>query len=276
MTPEEKNRESHLRRLAHKQGYRIQKSRAAISDDNQGGYRIVKSGWIDWIAAGDKYDMHLEDIENYLDYKKYHDPFASVAIIHGKHTLHAWEYYKKVYESIPCKHRLKILIDEIYSDRAFDIEEFFEYLEDILENETQDQFDARISAARKRIGHLLKEDMITIYRGVTEKSLCSDDALSWTYDKDVARWFALRFVDTGITKRPQILTAQVHVSDILDVLEDTNEKEVVIVPPNLCGFLYDEQSEDISYDKEFMQEFLQKRAAHQKELMDSYINEECG
>ncbi len=272
MIQEEKNRESRIRRLAHNQGYSIEKSRAAISGNNLGGYRVIR-GQYGRAEAGDKYNMSLEDVEKYLDYKKYHAPFASVAIRHGKHTLHAWEYYKKVYGNIPPRHRLKILLDEIYSYRAFDIEEFFEYLEDILKNETQEQFDARINTTRKRIGHLLNENMITVFRGSTENSLSSDDALSWTYDKDVARWFALRFVDVGFTKRPQILTAQVDVSDILDVLEDTNEKEVVVIPPNLCGSLFDEQSEDISYDKEFMHEFQQKRAAYQKEIIDALINE---
>jgi cobalamin biosynthesis Co2+ chelatase CbiK len=62
---EEKNREVRLRAKAMRLGYALQKSRRALSADNQGGYRIVIAQDRSVVAGGD-FDMSLDEVEDYL------------------------------------------------------------------------------------------------------------------------------------------------------------------------------------------------------------------
>ena len=66
MSDNEKVREARVRRVARRQGFIIRKSRIRnMSSDDQGGYRIVEAR-NNLIAAGEKFDLSLEDIEKFV------------------------------------------------------------------------------------------------------------------------------------------------------------------------------------------------------------------
>ena len=63
---EERLRENRLRRRAQRLGLAIRKSRAQmLSLNNQGGYRIIDP-YRNWIVAGERFDLDLDDVEEFL------------------------------------------------------------------------------------------------------------------------------------------------------------------------------------------------------------------
>jgi len=61
----ERRREARLRRLARSGGYSLHKSRAGFSADNFGDYRVVDDN-LNFIVAGERFDMTLDDVEEWL------------------------------------------------------------------------------------------------------------------------------------------------------------------------------------------------------------------
>ena len=62
----EKARENKARRELAKQGYALQKSHGIISGDNYGGYRIVDIQF-NRIEAGERFNLGIEDVENWIN-----------------------------------------------------------------------------------------------------------------------------------------------------------------------------------------------------------------
>lgn len=71
-------------------------------------------------------------------------------------------------------------------------------------------------------------DEITIYRGVEKNKKNSAKALSWTLNKDKAKWFATRYEDKGT-----MFTAKIKKEDVLAYFNSRKEEEVVIDYNNL-------------------------------------------
>ena len=74
----------------------------------------------------------------------------------------------------------------------------------------------------------IDEDVVTIYRGVTEKSSEISTALSWTLSKEVAKFFSTRFDSDG-----EIYCAKINKEDILVANNLRNEFEVIVNPDKL-------------------------------------------
>lgn len=68
MKNSDKTRENRIRRAAAREGKKICKSRAMESVDNYGGYMIVDL-YNNSIEAGVRFDMFLEDLEEYFEIK---------------------------------------------------------------------------------------------------------------------------------------------------------------------------------------------------------------
>ena len=68
MVYSDKVRENRIRRAAAREGLVIRKSRANYSGDNLGGYMVINS-YFNSIEAGEKFNMSLEDLEEYFDIK---------------------------------------------------------------------------------------------------------------------------------------------------------------------------------------------------------------
>ena len=99
-----------------------------------------------------------------------------------------------------------------------------------------------IAAAKTRrtLGHMFRyaafplpadlPDTVTVWRG--SSYLPFDDArtgYSWTTDRDLACWFAMRFA--GRNGSPLVLTADIAKRDIALFTNDRNESEAVLIRP---------------------------------------------
>lgn len=72
-------------------------------------------------------------------------------------------------------------------------------------------------------------DIITVYRGIGDKSL--KDGYSYTLNYDVARFFAFRL--SYNSDYVEILEAKVKKSDIIEYIDERNEEELLILPDKL-------------------------------------------
>ena len=61
----ERRRAARLRRLARRGGYSLHKSRAGFSADNLGDFMVVDDSR-NFIVAGERFDMTLDDVEEWL------------------------------------------------------------------------------------------------------------------------------------------------------------------------------------------------------------------
>lgn len=84
------------------------------------------------------------------------------------------------------------------------------------------------------------ENPVTVYRGVTSYNAKNVQALSWTLDEKVAKWFAHRYGEQGT-----VYQARIHKDDIYAVFTGRNESEVIVDPKHLVEI---EPVEDLSMD----------------------------
>jgi hypothetical protein len=75
-------------------------------------------------------------------------------------------------------------------------------------------------------------ERVRVWRGTSNRTLNQARAgYSWTTDRDVACWFAMRFAIHRDDWVPLVLTEEVNKSDIVLFHNDRNESEVVLVTP---------------------------------------------
>lgn len=74
------------------------------------------------------------------------------------------------------------------------------------------------------------DNEITIYRGVTPYNNDEVKALSWTLDKEKAKWFAHRFNQNGT-----VYEANINKTDVYAYFESRNESEVIVDPRGLLN-----------------------------------------
>lgn len=79
---------------------------------------------------------------------------------------------------------------------------------------------------RKLLAQL--SDRVTVYRGVTSNNAKNVRALSWTTNKEKAKWFAHRFQENGT-----VYSAQISKTQILAVFSSRGESEIVLNPKGL-------------------------------------------
>lgn len=76
------------------------------------------------------------------------------------------------------------------------------------------------------------DDVVTVYRGLTEYNQNNIKALSWTLDKNKAIWFATRFSNyqENIKKEHKcfLYKAKIKKNDIFAYCDSRNEKEVIL------------------------------------------------
>ena len=82
------------------------------------------------------------------------------------------------------------------------------------------------------------EDTLVVYRGVTSYNANRVKAMSWTFDREKAEWFAHRFVVVGAVYEAKIDKAHVYA-----FFSSRNESEV-IVDPAFLNELAEVQTED--------------------------------
>lgn len=65
-TGQHERNEQRVRRIARRQGYELHRDRAGVwSFNHQGGWRIVDAKR-NWLVAGERFDLSLEDVDEWL------------------------------------------------------------------------------------------------------------------------------------------------------------------------------------------------------------------
>lgn len=65
-TGQHERNEQRVRRIARRQGYELHRDRAGVwSFNHQGGWQIVDAER-NWLVAGERFDLRLEDVEAWL------------------------------------------------------------------------------------------------------------------------------------------------------------------------------------------------------------------
>lgn len=75
------------------------------------------------------------------------------------------------------------------------------------------------------------KEYIDVYRGVNHNSASSDIAISWTYNRNIAEFFANRFaVLHNDDKCCRVLQGKIYVKDILSIEYGREEDEIIAFP----------------------------------------------
>ena len=85
-------------------------------------------------------------------------------------------------------------------------------------------------------------DVVRVWRGTSKLSIAeSSKGYSWTTNRDIACWFAMRFADSNGS--PLVLAADVPKTDIALFTDDRSESEAVLMMPPKAIFI-DGSTED--------------------------------
>lgn len=98
----------------------------------------------------------------------------------------------------------------------------------------------RAAVTRRRLAYMFRyaafpipdevPDVIRVWRGTSKLNLDeAQQGYSWTNDRDIACWFAMRFAD--INGSPLVLAADVSRADIALFTNDRQESEVLLIKP---------------------------------------------
>lgn len=108
----------------------------------------------------------------------------------------------------------------------------------IYQSETEEFKKARTELIRDKLkaDNLIScddngKEYIVVYRGVNHKSASLDVAISWTYNIDVAKWFANRFACLHKDdKCCRVIQGKVYLKDILSIEHSRQEDEIIVFP----------------------------------------------
>lgn len=108
----------------------------------------------------------------------------------------------------------------------------------IYQSETKEFKKARTEFIRDKLeaDHLIScddngKEYIVVYRGINHKSTPSDIAISWTYNIDVAKWFANRFACLHRDdKCCRVIQGKIYLKDILSIEHSRQEDEIIAFP----------------------------------------------
>ena len=87
---------------------------------------------------------------------------------------------------------------------------------------------------RRALAHL--PEVVTVYRGVGDKSSHLDEAYSWTLSPNIALFFATRLSKESAS----VYTAQVKREDIFEYIDATDECECLVLPEKVFNVQEDE------------------------------------
>lgn len=148
-----------------------------------------------------------------------------------------FENFRHDYQKYPIEFQMRLLLD-IYSCSKVRLKAFNALMRKIFKSESKDIKKIRAENIKKQLmeRNLIKQDSsgkeyIDVYRGITCISATSDIAVSWTYNVDVAKWFANRFAILHKEDRScKVLQGKVYIKDIVSIILDRNEDETVTFP----------------------------------------------
>jgi len=156
---------------------------------NDGASSISSMGYFSANATEEEQDKYLRWQDEYLSSERIHeiDSFSAdddmtldtvsglVQSIQGccKTNSEEWEALIEIYERIPDKYKIDILVDNFYTESKANQYLFFNRLHDAISRLDLHERTRRTATIREQISEYIDEqDMVTIYRGGVQK-ICS-------------------------------------------------------------------------------------------------------
>ena len=124
------------------------------------------------------------------------------------------DHFIRHYDEIP-KNQIGKILCNLYTSR--------EYILNKLDIDIIKKTFSGYNVSRIPSDKINDNNLITIYRGQTYASTPLQEALSWSLDKSVARWFANRFNSNG-----KIYKGKVKLQDVMLYTNSRNEQEVLV------------------------------------------------
>lgn len=170
-------------------------------------------------------DANLPKWQDYMD--KRIDEANNVYVIYAMvNKPYALTFIKYVKSALADKEMAEILADAWVNSECPNMDVDVSKAE-LVEMFTKADKQYLMSERERKLLAQLGET-VTVYRGVTSYNAKNVRALSWTIDKDRAKWFAHRFQENGI-----VYTAQIRKAQILAVFASRGESEIVLNPKGL-------------------------------------------
>ena len=173
----------------------------------------------------------FRELNNKMGISKYNN--------HNKPILNydIWEYYKGVYDEIPSGYRLRVLF-ELYLTAAVNYKDLLLLVSRVLDDESPGDRSKRIERHKKRLEGYLIDGWLMVYRGEHNGGIQEGEALSYTLDLEVARWFS-----TMNGRNGWVTQKRVHVDNVLWVFDENGHKyvseaEIIVLPEVLQKGLY--------------------------------------
>lgn len=124
------------------------------------------------------------------------------------------DHFIRHYDEIP-KNQINKILCNLYTSR--------EYILNKLDIDIIKKTFSGYNVSRIPSDKINDNNLITIYRGQTYASTPLQEALSWSLDESVARWFANRFNSNG-----KIYKGKVKLQDVMLYTNSRNEQEVLV------------------------------------------------
>lgn len=135
---------------------------------------------------------------------------------------------RKVYYSLWLSNVYPKIAPKDYREVFKQVYQGMEYQHDQIPQGAWDKFDKTQKQEAEQKYYESLPEILTIYRGETDKSTPYPQAISWTTDKKTAQFFATRYDSQG-----WIYTAKVEKEDVLAFMETSKEKEVLVTSDKL-------------------------------------------
>lgn len=170
-------------------------------------------------------DANLTRWQNYMDKRidKAKNVYAIYAMVNKPYAL---TFIKYVKDALADNEMAELLADAWVNSECPNMDVDVSKTELVEMFTKADKQYLMSEVERKQLAQL--GDKVTVYRGVTSYNAKNVRALSWTTDKEKAKWFAHRFKENGI-----VYTAQIRKAQILAVFASRGESEIVLNPKGL-------------------------------------------
>ena len=164
--------------------------------------------------------------------------WAVYAPNHSHHSGFIFAMFAETYTKYPIEFQMKLLFDMYVYEMGLNLRKFNAVLRKIYKAEPKEFKSNRTEEIKKELEalNIIERDQkdkeyITVYRGINHKSTPSDIAISWTYNIDIAKWFANRFACLHRDdKCCQVIQGKIYLKDILSIEHSRQEDEIVAFP----------------------------------------------
>ena len=157
---------------------------------------------------------------------------------HSYHNGLIFDIFKKGHTKYPIEFQMKLLFDMYVYEMGLNLRNFNVVLRKIYKAEPKEYKSNRTEEIKKELEavNIIEKDQkgkeyITVYRGINHKSTPSDIAVSWTYNIDIAKWFANRFACLHRDdKCCRVIQGKIYLKDILSIDHSREEDEIIVFP----------------------------------------------